>query len=210
MQAVDVYPTLCELADVEPPSRLAGRSLVPILEDPAAEVQEAVFQVYPRGGGDGGMLGRAVRTERYRYVEWRSWKTGAVVARELYDYETDPEETANLADRPAQAPVVGKLSALIAAQGPARSPVKKNPAVVEPAGANRKGAGVCPGDDCGRSMVHGLGRFLCPRFLCVPAIVGVPGNVALGVRCATSWVTGCQDWWSMIAELTGVLVPSVD
>ena len=47
-------------------------------------------------------MGYAIRTERHRYVEWRNWKTGAVQARELYDHQTDPEETKNLAKETAQ------------------------------------------------------------------------------------------------------------
>jgi arylsulfatase A-like enzyme len=47
-------------------------------------------------------MGYATRTDRYRYVEWRNWKTGAVQARELYDHETDPNETKNLAKEAAQ------------------------------------------------------------------------------------------------------------
>jgi len=47
---------------------------------------------------DGAILGRAVRTRRYRLVEWK--KPGMppeTVEFELYDYEKDPLETKNLA-----------------------------------------------------------------------------------------------------------------
>ncbi|HVR75040.1 MAG TPA: iduronate-2-sulfatase, partial [Planctomycetota bacterium] len=42
--------------------------------------------------------GRAIRTARYRLVEWRRW--GAPIAEaeyELYDYQDDPLETRNIA-----------------------------------------------------------------------------------------------------------------
>ncbi len=39
-------------------------------------------------------MGYAVRTARYRYVEWREWKSGTIEARELYDHEGDPNEIA--------------------------------------------------------------------------------------------------------------------
>jgi len=135
VQTVDLYPTLCALAGIEPPSGLPGKSLVPILEDASASVQDAVFQVYPRRAGGGEILGRAVRTARFRFVEWRAWKNGAVVARELYDYQTDPEETRNLAELPQHAALVTELSKRIAAQGASRPPVKKDPTLKEPAGA---------------------------------------------------------------------------
>jgi hypothetical protein len=43
-----------------------------------------------------GTYGYAYRTERYRYTEWIN-SSGTVQARELYDYQTDPMETVNLA-----------------------------------------------------------------------------------------------------------------
>jgi iduronate 2-sulfatase len=134
MQTVDLYPTLCALARIEPPQGLAGRSLVPILDDPTASIQDAVFHVFPRGGGSGigELLGRAVRTERWRYVEWRSFKDDAVQGRELYDYQTDPSETENKVDHPEHAVLVKDLAARIAALGPAKKPVKKDPTLAEP------------------------------------------------------------------------------
>jgi iduronate 2-sulfatase len=71
------------------------------------------------------MLGRAVRTARYRYVEWRAVDNGEVLGSELYDYEADPDETANLASRPERRELVETLAARIAALGPARPPVAK-------------------------------------------------------------------------------------
>jgi len=135
VQTVDLYPTVCALAGVEPPAGLPGKSLIPILDDAMASVQDAVFHVYPRGASGGGILGRSVRTPRYRLVEWRAWNSGAVVARELYDYQTDPAETENLAEKPEHAPLVRDLAARIAALGPAKPPVRKDPALVEPSRA---------------------------------------------------------------------------
>ena len=51
-------------------------------------------------------MGRSVRTARYRYTEWRDFKTGKLVASELYDHDTDPLETVNVAADPAQADAV--------------------------------------------------------------------------------------------------------
>jgi len=134
MQTVDIYPTLCALAGIAPPQGLAGKSLVPILENPATSIQDAVFHVFPRGGGSGigEMLGRAVRTSRWRYVEWRSFKDDVVRGRELYDYEADPDETENRADRPEHAALVKELAARLVALGPAKKPVKKDPTLIEP------------------------------------------------------------------------------
>jgi len=136
MQTVDLYPTLCALAGIEPPPGLAGKSLVPLLEDANARVQDAVFHCYPRGGKEGALLGRAVRTERHRYVEWRSFADDSVKGRELYDYQTDPGETENLAERPEHAALVQELAGRIAALGPAKPQVRKDPRVKEPEDAH--------------------------------------------------------------------------
>ena len=127
VETVDLYPTLCELAGLprpENPQPLDGKSLVPVLKDPAHASKEAVFHVYPRNRkGDGAILGRAVRTERYRLVEWK--KPGAppqTAEFELYDYEKDPAETKNLAA--AKPGVVKQLEALLAAQPEARKQIR--------------------------------------------------------------------------------------
>lgn len=123
VETVDIYPTLCELAGLPGPKNphpLEGNSLVPVLKKPSRDTKEAVFHVFPRNRkGDGPILGRAVRTARYRLVEWK--KPGAAPGTaefELYDYVTDPAETKNLAA--AQPAMVKTLQALIAAQPEAR------------------------------------------------------------------------------------------
>ncbi len=128
-ETVDIYPTLCELAGLPAPKNpqlLEGQSLVPVLKKPSRESKEAVFHVYPRNRkSDGAILGRAVRTERYRLVEWKKPGAPADTAEfELYDYEKDPSETRNLAAE--QPKVVKKLHALIAAL-PEAKPQIANP-----------------------------------------------------------------------------------
>src|SRR5262249_61077530 len=105
------------------PQGLDGRSLVPLLRDPAAAGQEAVYHVYPRSPGGRELLGRAVRTARHRLVEWKAVGTAADTAElELYDYEADPAETRNLAGE--QPGVAARLRALLAAQPEAKKPAR--------------------------------------------------------------------------------------
>ena len=95
-ESVDLFPTLVELAGLpapEVPQPIDGVSLVPVLKNPEARVRDHAYHAYPKQ-----KLGRAIRTERYRLVEWRPYgnpKAHAVY--ELYDYQTDPLETRNLA-----------------------------------------------------------------------------------------------------------------
>jgi iduronate 2-sulfatase len=80
-----------------------GVSLVPVLRGEATSVKDHVYHAFPRPRPEkkkGEWLGRAIRTERYRYVEWRPFGTTDEKSDvELYDYTADPLETENLAPR---------------------------------------------------------------------------------------------------------------
>jgi len=45
---VDIFPTLCQLAGVSIPSTLAGKSLVPVMQDKKAEVKDFAMSQYYR------------------------------------------------------------------------------------------------------------------------------------------------------------------
>jgi len=112
VETVDIYPTLAELAGLPAPAGLDGRSFAATLRDPAAPHRDHAIHVYPRSA-PGAVLGRAIRTERHRLVEWKKQGAPADTAElELYDYQTDPLETKNLAAE--QPEVVAKLRALLA------------------------------------------------------------------------------------------------
>jgi iduronate 2-sulfatase len=94
VETVDIYPTLAELCGLEPPGDLAGRSFVPMLRDPGNDGKAWAFSFHPRGT----LMGRTLRTDRYRIVQWKSRK-GETVQVELYDHKTDPDENVNIAAR---------------------------------------------------------------------------------------------------------------
>ncbi len=132
VETVDIYPTLCELAGLPAPAGLDGRSFVPTLRNPVAPTKDHIIHVYPRNvPSKGQVIGRAIRTERYRLVEWK--KIGAPASEadlELYDYEADPIERKNLAA--AQPEVVAKLRALLAKHPEAKPQVSSAPAAKQP------------------------------------------------------------------------------
>ena len=126
-ETVDLYPTLCELAGIPIPEKLDGVSLVNTLRDPKASTRDHVIHVYPRGE----KIGRAIRTDRYRLVEWKVPGAAADTAiLELYDYQKDPLETKNIASENPEA--VLNLRKILAQYPEAKAPVKaagstKNP-----------------------------------------------------------------------------------
>ena len=131
-ESVDIFPTLAELAGLPKPNgpqSIDGVSLVPVLKDSTARVRNHAYHAYPRA-----KLGRAIRTNRYRLVEWL--KVGApesTAEYELYDYETDPLEKQNLA--PQQVDTVAKLRKILATYP---RPVARTKKSASPNIANRK------------------------------------------------------------------------
>jgi iduronate 2-sulfatase len=119
VESVDVYPTLCELAGVELPTAIDGVSFAGELAGDVRGARSHASHVYPRGP----RLGRAIRTERYRLVEWKIPGEAADSAElELYDYEADPAESNNLAKEQPQ--VVAELRALLDQQPEAKPQFK--------------------------------------------------------------------------------------
>jgi arylsulfatase A-like enzyme len=113
VEFVDIYPTLVELCGLPQPKHLDGKSFVPLFEDPSRAWKPAAFSQYSRKvPGIGTAMGHSVRTERYRYTEWKVPEKG-IIGHELYDHRTDPDENVNLADQPEQAATLQELSALL-------------------------------------------------------------------------------------------------
>ncbi|MEZ5386691.1 MAG: sulfatase [Prosthecobacter sp.] len=106
-ELVDLYPSLCDLRGVPKPDHLEGESLLPVLREPGASSLGTALSQYERFGGKN--TGRALRTDRYRFVAWWEKRSGEIVARELYDHQSDPGETQNLAADPQHAAFVASL-----------------------------------------------------------------------------------------------------
>lgn len=104
VELVDLYPTLADLCGLTPPSWLEGRTLRPLLNKPTASWKYPAFTQVTRKGG---LMGRSIRTERWRYTEWANGDKG----KELYDQDADPHEYNNLANNPKYAKIAAQLSA---------------------------------------------------------------------------------------------------
>lgn len=83
VETLDIFPTICELADLKAPAGLNGQSLVPILKNPTASGHPAF--AYKRGV-------QTIRTDTRRLIAHKSGQL------ELYDHTSPAGETKNLAE----------------------------------------------------------------------------------------------------------------
>jgi uncharacterized sulfatase len=123
VEFVDIYPTLMDLADLKSPPDLAGRSLVPLLEDPLAEWKgHAITQILRPADNrlPSPVMGCSIRTARWRFTEWAEGKEGV----ELYDHYSDPMEFHNLALKPdpAAIKVIARLRAILRTKASGKIP----------------------------------------------------------------------------------------
>jgi arylsulfatase A-like enzyme len=109
VESIDFYPTLCELAGVPKPAGLEGRSLAPLLANPAAVWNHPAFSIWSEDGQT--LTGVSVRTEKWRYTEFAGGRGGAM----LFDPAEDPFEMRNRADEPELAGIRRGLSGLVRA-----------------------------------------------------------------------------------------------
>lgn len=133
---LDVFPTICELAGIEPPAWLEGRSLGPLARNEVDHLhEEAFFEVNYHASYE---PVRAVRTERWKYIRrydgrtrpvlpncddglskdvWAAagWGDQAPPEEQLFDLVFDPNESRNLAADPAYAEVLAEQKGRLAA-----------------------------------------------------------------------------------------------
>ncbi|HWV86000.1 MAG TPA: sulfatase [Capillimicrobium sp.] len=127
---LDLFPTICDVAGIDPPGWLQGRSLVPLAGGTELELHDAVFgeltyhvAYEPQ---------RSVRTRRWKYIRRfgdrerpvlanvddgpskdllleHGWADRPQPAEQLYDLVFDPLECHDLAGDPGHAPILREL-----------------------------------------------------------------------------------------------------
>ena len=110
----NLFPTLCELAEIPVPAGLDGRSLVPLMQAEAAGWPNEVYcEPHHELNGPSEM----VKQDHLKYFRFhgRDWPE------QLFDLDADPEENRNLIDDPACAADLQRLHTRLDARSAERT-----------------------------------------------------------------------------------------
>ena len=109
---IDIAPTLLDLAGVEVPEVMDGKSLIPLISDSRSLTSEKwrdhFFFEHYHSGAKGKYIARneGIRTVDAKYLRWVDPPTPI---EEVYDLKRDPDEISNLVNTPEQRELVKQL-----------------------------------------------------------------------------------------------------
>jgi len=119
---IDLFPTICDLLEIEPPAWLQGQSMMPLIRGEAEQINDEIFAEVTYHAAYEPQ--RAVRTRRWKYLRrfedrrspvlpncddslskdlWlqNGWRSRPPASEQLYDLVFDPNETHNLVGDPS-------------------------------------------------------------------------------------------------------------
>ena len=140
VEFVDIYPTLTDCCGLPERDDLEGISLRPLLRQPKQPWKTAAFSQFPRPWsyrGEPEVMGYSMRADGFRYTEWRDFRTGAALERELYDHSRRPAEIRNVAEDADYSRTVADLSRQLRAGWRAALPAQNTQSTAEATGAAR-------------------------------------------------------------------------
>lgn len=105
VELIDLYPTIAGLCGLEIPTRLQGRDITRMFDDPAHQVRDSVFAVAPSSKGF------LLREDRWAYLQYAE---DASKGAELFDMVNDPRQFTNLAAAPDFRPVAERFRTKLA------------------------------------------------------------------------------------------------
>ena len=129
---IDLFPTLCDLLEIEPPSWLQGRTMMPLIRGEAEEINDEIFAEVTYHAAYEPQ--RAVRTRRWKYIRrfedrespvlpncddspskdlWlaHGWRDRSPASEQLYDLIFDPHETHNRVGDPSTSAILDAMRA---------------------------------------------------------------------------------------------------
>jgi len=130
---LDLYPTICELLEIEPPNWLQGKSILPLVHGNRSEIHDELYGEVTYHAAYEPM--RSIRTQRFKYIRRfnpkqtrpvlpncdngpskrfllrHGWAAQTLPTESLFDIVLDPNETCNLANDSSFADVKTDLAA---------------------------------------------------------------------------------------------------
>ena len=106
-ELLDLFPTVASLCGLEVPSRLQGRNIARVFDNPQHQVRETAFSVAPSSKGF------LLREDKWAYLQYNEDASGGI---ELFDTVNDPKQYTNLAAKSEFAGVVNEFNAKLAAK----------------------------------------------------------------------------------------------
>lgn len=107
VELIDLYPTTARLCGLDVPTRIQGKDISRLLDEPRHTVRDTAFSVAPQREGF------LLRDDRWSYIQYGEDGARGV---ELYDLTRDPRQYTNLAGKPELADVVRRFKAQLAAR----------------------------------------------------------------------------------------------
>ena len=131
---IDIFPTLCDLLEIDSPRWLQGTSMMPLMRGEVEQIHDAIFAEVTYHAAYEPM--RAVRTQRWKYIRRfdhhlgpvlpncddspskdvlmaHGWKERSRPLEQLYDLIFDPNEACNLANDLSVAVVLEEMRTLL-------------------------------------------------------------------------------------------------
>ena len=102
-ELVDLYPSICDLANISKPAHLEGNSLTNALKNPSKVFKNKAYARYQKG--------ETLIADNFFYTEWQI--NDKTIAKMLYDHNTDPDENRNLAIEDRYKTVIDSLSNIL-------------------------------------------------------------------------------------------------
>lgn len=106
IQNIDYAPTFLQMAGLDAPAELQGRSLMPLLQNPQAVWRKSLYYAYYELGEHAVPQHFGARTDRYKLIHFPvsgEWN--------LFDLQEDPQELKSVHDSPAYRDVLAEMTA---------------------------------------------------------------------------------------------------
>jgi arylsulfatase A-like enzyme len=107
IQNIDYAPTFLEIAGVDVPAEVQGKSMVPMFKNPDAPWRKSIYYHYYEHGGEHQVPAHeGVRNDRYKLINF--YRNDGL---NLFDLETDPTEMKDVSKDPSYKDVLGAMKA---------------------------------------------------------------------------------------------------